>query len=1016
MNRHREILKWSAGLLLGGWIGFGCAEEAEPSVPAPPPFEKVNWPEVNYPGENLTQYVDPFIGTGGHGHTFPGATLPFGMVQLSPDTRLEGWDGCSGYHYTNKVVYGFSHTHLSGTGVSDYGDILLMPVTGPPTFASGAGTAPDSGYASRFRKADEIAAPGYYRTRLSDYGIDVELTATERCGLHRYTATPEDSLHLILDLAHRDPVKEAALRIVDDRHIEGFRFSNAWAKDQRVFFAIEFSRPFVDQEVMGHDRSPSGDVVNGHHVVGRFTFPPVADGVLQVRCGISAVSIGGAWAALEQEMRTWDFAAVKAAANAAWNRQLNKIVVQGGSREQKVNFYTALYHTMIAPNLFSDVTGEYRGLDGANRKVNADEQYTVFSLWDTFRATHPLFTLIEQRRTGAFIRTLLRHYRDGGILPIWELSGNYTGCMIGYHAIPVIADAYLKGIREFDAELALAAMVHSARQDHLGLAPYRKNGFIGAGEEPESVSKTLEYAYDDWCIGEMARAMGKSTAAFPNGDPEAAFVDRAQFYLNLFDPETGFFRAKMNGGWQPGFDPREVNFNFTEANAWQYSMFVPQDIARLDALLKPHGGLEQRLDELFVAESATTGRDQADITGLIGQYAHGNEPSHHVAYLYNYVGAPAKTQARVRQIMEELYRPAPDGLSGNEDCGQMSAWYVLSALGFYPVTPGTDQYVLGSPLFPEATLYFENGKKFTIRAEGTDAGKRYWGDAVLNGQAHRKSYLRHGDLLAGGELVLEMSDTPVAAAEGLERPFTTPPEVRLAVVPYFSAARETFTDSLRVEIKSVDPEAEIRYFIGERYAADQVTLPYAGPLRLTETTTLFAFAEMPDGRRSAVVSATYHKVDDRRSLELFSEYANQYSAGGDAALIDYLRGGPNFRTGRWQGYRKDLEVVLDLGAVKKFSQVGAGFLQDIGSWIWLPREVTFAVSKDGESFAELGTVQPDVPDNDYTAVTRDLELNLAAATEGRYVRMRALNYGVCPAWHLGAGGATWVFADEIWVE
>lgn len=970
-------------------------------------------PEANLPqhpdSEPLTQFVDPFIGTGGHGHTYPGATLPYGMVQLSPDTRLEGWDGCSGYHYSDSIVYGFSHTHLSGTGVSDYGDILLMPMTGTPTFDNGSKNGPDSGYASRFRKSDEQALPGYYRTVLADYNIEVQLSATERCGLHRYTAQPEDSIHLILDLEHRDPVLESQLVMVDERHLEGYRFSNAWARDQRVYFSLELSRPFVDYEMRG-ESADSAPVFSGKSVKGRFTFPPSQDGELEIRIGISGASIEGARANLAAETQNLDFDNAVSQADSIWNEALNKIVVKGGTDQQQRIFYTALYHTMIVPNLFSDVNGDYRGMDGENHKIVLSPQYAVFSFWDTFRATHPLYTLIEQERTNQFIRSLLRKYEEGGILPIWELGGNYTGCMIGYHAIPVIADAYLKGIRNYDADLALEAMVHSARQNQLGLEFYKNQGFIGAGQEAESVSKTLEYAFDDWCIAMMAQAMGKD-------DIYLEFIQRAQFYKNLFDPSSGFFRAKQNGGWMPSFDPREVNFNFTEANAWQYSLFVPQDIDGLKTLLKTNGGLESRLDSLFVTESATTGREQADITGLIGQYAHGNEPSHHMAYLYSYTGASAKTQLRVRQIMDELYHDQPDGLSGNEDCGQMSAWYVLSAMGFYPVTPGSDQYVIGTPLFPEASMNLENGKQFRILAEGVSDQNIYLQSAHLNGKAYKKLYLSHETLMAGGELRFVMGPQPNPEWAGLNpmAPQSGIAENKIAPVPFFDAESETFSDSITVGIHSVDADSDIRFTIDGSDPVSDSPL-YQSPIRVQETTTIRARAFRSDGSSSFPTQATYHKVDGRRQISLSSTYANQYSAGGDRALIDYLRGGPNFRTGRWQGYQEDLNAVVDLGEEMELRAVKAGFLQDIGSWIWFPKEVEFSLSKDGRNFQSIGTAQPTASDEEYGALVEQIGVELSSPKKARYIRIKAQNYGLCPPWHLGAGGQAWIFVDEIWVE
>ncbi|HKR59317.1 MAG TPA: GH92 family glycosyl hydrolase, partial [Pyrinomonadaceae bacterium] len=610
---------------------------------------------------NLTRLVDPFVGTGGHGHTFPGATLPFGMVQLSPDTRLTGWDGCSGYHYSDHIIYGFSHTHLSGTGISDYGDILLMPTVGDIHFEANP-AEPRNGYASQFSHKNETAQPGYYSVRLDDDDVFAELTATARTGFHRYTFPKSDRANIILDLAHRDRVRESYLHVIDKTHVVGFRRSEAWAKDQIVYFALEFSRPFIESKL---NSNATAQEARGTDLKAGFRFSTQDGAPVLVKVGISAVSIEGARANLQAEINHWDFERVKTDADRIWNTELAKIVVTSGNQIHLKNFYTALYHSMLAPNLFMDVDRKYRGRDFQTHTAKDFDNYTVFSLWDTFRAAHPLYTIIDQRRTRDFINTFLAQYEQGGRLPVWELAANETDTMIGYHAVSVIADAAAKDIDGFDRKLALKAMKHSAEQKHFGLAPYADHGFMNMEEERESVSKTLEYAYDDWCIAELARLEDQTA------DHER-FSARAQYYKNVFDRATGFMRPRTNAQWLIPFDPREVDFNFTEANSWQYSFFVPHDITGLITLMGGKPAFVAKLDALFTADSKTTGREQADITGLIGQYAHGNEPSHHMAYLYNYANQPWKTQARVRQILDNFYQPKPDGLIGNEDCGQMS--------------------------------------------------------------------------------------------------------------------------------------------------------------------------------------------------------------------------------------------------------------------------------------------------------------------------------------------------------
>ena len=939
--------------------------------------------------KSLVEWVNPFIGTGGHGHTYPGPSSPFGMVQLSPDTRLEGWDGCGGYHYTDSYIYGFSHTHLSGTGISDYADVLLMPKSRELIFNNGADGEP--GYRSSFSHDNENAQAGYYQVFLEDENINVELTATPRVGFHKYNYEKGDSAKLIIDLQHRDRVLDAQLQVIDSLTIRGYRYSSEWANDQRVHFYLKLSHPFQELSF------------NNDSLIAGFEFG-ILDEPLQIKVAISPVDMLGAQQNMEAEVPHWDFQKAKQQVQASWEKELSKITVQGRSDDNKTIFYTSLYHSMLNPNLYIDVDGRYRGMDLEIHKDTIDKHYTIFSLWDTFRATHPLFTIIDQKRTNSFIRTLLRQYQQGGKLPIWELAANYTNCMIGYHSIPVIVDAYAKGIRDYDTEMALEAMVYSATLDSEGLEYYKEKGFIAASDEPESVSKTLEYAYDDWCIAIMADSLNQSQTA-------KQFYQRAQYYKNLYDPETGFLRAKVNNRWFGPFLPEEVNFNYTEANAWQYSLFVPQDIEGHIALMGGKENYSNHLDQMFSANSSTSGREQVDITGLIGQYAHGNEPSHHMAYLYNYVNEPWKTQARVRQIMEEQYQNAPDGLSGNEDCGQMSSWFVLSAMGFYSVTPGLDYYTIGTPLFDQLSLNLENGNTFQIIANHLSPINKYIQSATLNGKAFDHTFLMHQDIMQGGELVFEMGYKE--KKWGLDsQPPSSIKDNNIIPVPYFEAISETFTDSLLVAIAS--PVDGII-----RYTSDGSEPNSSSPIynsQIVVNSDIVIKSKLYVGEQaSTTISSPFFKIDGSRTISIDSQYANQYSAAGDKTLIDHLRGSGSYRTGRWQGYREDVKATVDLGSEKTISLVSIGFLQDIKSWIFYPSSVCFSISSDGVNFKEVAVVKNDFPDNEYGSFHQDFSAKLNGV-KTKFIRVEATNYGLCPDWHLGAGGKTWLFTDEIIIE
>jgi putative alpha-1,2-mannosidase len=1007
---------------------------------------------------DYTRWVNPFIGTGGHGHTFPGSVLPFGMVQLSPDTRQANWDGSSGYHYSDDIIYGFSHTHLSGTGIPDGCDILFMPTLGEPQFFAKAGDKSINGYASKFSHASERAEPGYYSVKLDDDGILAEMTATKRVGLQRYTFPGSNDANIILDLKWRDTVLDSDLKFVSKNRIEGFRRSSSWAKDQVVYFVAEFSKPFAyGSTIKASENDPR--VIDHKNIKAVFRFKTRPGEKILVKVAISSVSIEGARKNLADELPSWDFDKIRADARAAWNKELSKIEVSGGTDAQMTTFYTALYHTMIHPSLFDDVDGNYRGLDGKTHNIADDyrrdaemqrntggiatarqrantkskiqnsksDQYTVFSLWDTFRAAHPLYTIIDQKRTVDFINTFIRMYEHGGRLPVWELWGNETDTMIGYHAVSVIADAMAKGIKGFDYEKAYEAAKHSAELDRDGLAAYKRRGYISSEDDNESVSKTLEYAYDDWCIAKMAEIMGRryedfllhTNKALQSGLPEKQYAadyekysTRARYFEDLFDPSTGFMRPKKNGGFVSPFAPNEVTFNYTEGNAWVYTFFAPQDISRLIELEGGNSRFAAKLDELFTTSDKLAGREQPDITGLIGQYAHGNEPSHHIAYLYDYVGQPWKTQKSVRQIMDEFYKPEPDGLIGNEDCGQMSAWYVLSASGIYEATPGSGVYAFGTPLFKEVKFHLENGKIFTIKAPNVSSNNIYIRSTRLNGQQYRNAYITHEAIMFGGTLEFDMVDAPVKDAF-LEFPVSGI-KTNFVATPLIDGSR-SFHNSQKLALRTISSDSKIYYTLngGQPSAA---STPYNGPITINSNTTVKAIAVNSEGQISFPVEATFIRIPNDWTVKIDSKYSRQYTGGGDEGLIDGIRGSTSFASGEWQGYQgQDFTATIDLRKETEIHSVGGGFLQVARSWIWMPTRVEFGVSTDGVNFTKVADIKNDVPVEDMNPKIRDFRQDIAP-TRARYVRVHAYNLGKIPEWHPGAGGDAYIFVDEILIN
>ncbi len=923
--------------------------------------------------QDFTKHVNPFIGTDGHGHTFPGATLPYGMVQLSPDTRVDGsWDGCSGYHYSDKIIYGFSHTHLNGTGCSDYGDVMLMPSMGKILLEK-------EQYASSFSHDNEKASAGFYSVKLDRNNIDVRLTSSTRVGFHEYTFNNAGEADIVIDLNHRDKLLYGEVKVIDDKTIEIFRRSEAWAKDQYIYARIEFNVP-VKVLGYGNERNEA-KYFSGTKVAIKASKNVKKGEKILVKVALSPTGYDGAKLNMS-EIKHWNFEKVKKDAEATWNKELSKIEVASSDKDKLAVFYTALYHTMMQPNIAEDIDGKYRGRDNKIHVADTFDYYSVFSLWDTFRAAHPLYTLIDKKRTSDYVNTFIKQYEQGGRLPVWELASNETDCMIGYHSVSVIADAMVKGIKGFDYEKALEAAKHSAMLDHLGLEAYKKNGFISMDDEHESVSKTVEYAYDDWCIAQMAKILNKK-------EDYEYFMKRSQSWKNIFDWETGFMRPKKNGGWDKPFDPREVNNNFTEGNSWQYSFFVLQDIP---GMIEAYGGpqkFEAKLDEMFNGESKTTGREQVDVTGLIGQYAHGNEPSHHMAYLYNYVGKPEKTKEKVHYILNEFYKNTPDGLIGNEDCGQMSAWYVLSSIGIYSVTPGETTINLVKPIFKNVMIKNQFDKFFELN---DISEKGLFADFIMLGSKY------------------------IEASSYKQNMYYT-----LHTLPVIDSDGKSFKDKLNIKITTACNYDKIYYSFRKKGTYKE----YKEPIVITKSTKIYTYTDYKYSNMcgpnfwyvpSDTISAEFFKKPNNYTINIKSKYNPQYHAGGAEGLLDGIFGSENWRKGDWQGYQsQDFECVIDRQTSSPVNIISANFLQDQRSWILMPTKVEFYVSNDNVNFEPVETISNDVDPKIDKNILKSFDSN-KKVTSARYVKVIAKNFGKLPEWHQGAGGDAFIFIDEITIK
>ena len=893
--------------------------------------------------------IDPFIGTGGHGHTHPAATAPFGMVQIGPDTRREGWDGCSGYHFTDSTVWGFSHTHLSGTGVGDYGDFLFKPWGGP--------------FADRpvpFRKSSERASAGYYGVTLAN-GTRAEFTAADRGGFHRYTFAPGEAPEVWIDLSYRDRVLRAKV-VQFGSTLLLQRVSQAWAREQHAYLAMQL---------------PEGtevEVQDSLRVRLRFTKSNVSFAV-----GFSGTGPSGAEGNLAATLsKTPDFTSCVRATERAWQSELDRAQVRGGSAAQKRIYATALYHAFSVPNLWSDADGRYRGMDGQVHRDAEHAHYTVFSLWDTYRTAHPLYALVQPERTRDFVATMLDMYEQSGRLPVWELAGNETNCMIAYHSVSVLADAHAKGY-EIDSERLLRAMVATAQSPVFGIPTYRANGYLSIQDESESVSKTLEYSYDDATIAWTAQRLNR-------GDVAEQFGRRSQGWVSLLDPETGLMRPRDNGDFMPRYEPREVNNHFTEANAWQYSFAPVHDLKRWTSMLARQGRtLEGQLDALFAAPSATVGREQADITGLIGQYAHGNEPSHHIAWLYAATERPDKGHERIREILETMYSDRPDGYQGNEDCGQMSAWYVMSSWGLYPLVPGEARYAVGPMIWDRVALRAQGLSTDLVRK---GSGPYLQSLDLLNPNRLRsnQSYLDHRELCSSRVIAWNQGTQP--------SPLT----------PYANVDHGTIGEVL--------PAPRIN--VPRRFQGETTAWIDGQPQSVAQSQTLVRGDGVTQHRSVAV---TTQKPNAWQAQVAAGKPNPQYDPGS-ASLVDGVLGDVDWRKGEWTGIQGQ-DVALRLSHPTPISaseiRVEVGLLKDIKSWIALPERVTVtATFADGQrQIASLEWGARARSEEESAVLREGITLRAPAGSQLVSVEVDLKNPGVLLPWHPGAGGETFIYVDEV---
>ena len=960
----------------------------------------------------LAKYVNPFIGTGGTGHTFPGATTPFAMVQLSPDTRIDGsWEGCSGYHYSDSIIHGFSHTHLSGTGVSDYGDISFMPYFSKTDEFEKLKT---ENIHPKFSHKNEKASAGFYSVVLDDIPVKVELTATTRTGFQRYTFYEDGYGYIVLNLKHRDELLEGKIEKVQGTKYKGIRVSKAWAVRQELYYGFEVSsfRRFVPEksastQQISHSARNDNSILlnpinefvvkeNGNDTKLILQYKVTKGQQILIKTGISTVDADAALNNLFTENPTWNFEKVKLQANNSWEKELRKIEVASPQpspkeRENLVVFYTALYHCMIHPSILNDVDGRYKGRDGKIHKAEGFNYYTVFSLWDTHRALHPLLNIIDKKRSHDFVITFLKQFEQSGRLPMWELWNNETDCMIGFHSVSVILDAYRKQVITKDELQQLwPAVKAEAMSNRFGLDKFREKGFLSVEDESESVSKTLEYSYDMWCVREIAMELNLK-------EDEKYFGKYENAWQELYNPETGFIQPRKNGNWLQNFNPFEVNNNYTEANAWQYSFYHPQD-EQVNQIM---------LDSLFIVDNKTSGRIQADITGLIGQYAHGNEPSHNYIYLLN----NEKRIKYLKYVYDNFYTNKPDGLIGNEDCGQMSAWYVMSALGFYQTCPGNLVYTTGFPLFDSVQMKELKCKIYKYELRKDDNLFLMEPKRLQQGYSNidyiHNPFKKNSVTILANRKITRLEDEVFKRDRNI---FNNAPLIEVY-------SKFIFKDSISItltnnEFKQDRINCKLMYSIN-----DYPFLLYTTPIILNQSCKLKAFAIYNDDT-SNLSTAHFYKRPHHYSIQLNCKYNKQYTADGDDGIIDGQYGDLDFRKGGWQGYQsQDFEAVIDLKDVKQFAEISANFLQDTRSWILFPTKVEFYISNDNINYKLVETIENKIPANDYNVQSQKLKVKTTNENNiAKYIKIKAYNFGKLPEWHAGKGDDAFIFIDEIEIK
>lgn len=948
------------------------------------------------------KYVNPFIGTGGTGHTFPGATTPFAMVQLSPDTRIDGsWEGCSGYHYSDSIIHGFSHTHLSGTGCSDYGDIAFMPWFSKKDEFEKLKTWDVH---SKFSHKNEKASAGFYSVVLDDIPVKVELTATTRTGFQRYTFNDDGFGYIILNLKHRDELLEGSIHEKANLTFSGIRRSKAWATNQELYYAVEMHSPLqANMKGFYNYNYIVKEGTNDTKLIIRFrTYKGLQ---VLIKTGLSSCDEKGAFGNLNTENPRWDFEKIKQQAFNSWEKELTKIEVEDAKLPNKTKklkdnlaiFYTALYHCMIHPSIMNDVDGRYKGRDGKIHKAEGFNYYTVFSLWDTHRALHPLLNIIDKKRSHDFVITFLKQFEQSGRLPMWELWNNETDCMIGFHSVSVILDAYRKDvITKVELQQLWPAVKAEAMSNRFGLDKFREKGYLSVEDEHESVSKTLEYSYDMWCVSEIAKELELN-------DEVVYFKRYKDARKHLLNPISKLVQPRKNGNWLYNFNPFEVNNNYTEANAWQYSFYEPQRIENDFAFL----------DSLFMVRGKLDGREQVDITGLIGQYAHGNEPSHNYIYLLN----NENRNKHLTLVMDSFYRNNANGLIGNEDCGQMSAWYVMSALGFYQTCPGKNELAKGLPLFKQYKIEtFINCK---VQFDDVVFKHPLWFKMLIDSNYKSKieyevTKMKFYAFNSKSDVKLKKNSNKPRSERQVQFCKSTV-VIEDAVAPsIIPSVLKPFIDSLKITLEN--NELNPTYLNQLFYSINNSEfIPFKCHFFIKDNTIIKAISGKGGDEQRRTSIAHFYKRPHNYSIQLNCTYNKQYTADGDDGIIDGLHGDKDWRKGGWQGYQsQDFEAVIDMKEIKSISEISANFLQDTRSWILFPTKVEFYTSTDNINFTLVETVTNTIPANDYTIQKSTFKIQHKKTAQ--FIKVKATNYGKLPNWHQGKGGDAFIFIDEIEVK